>query len=138
MSLNVYIRFNGNCREAIEFYADVFNTKLEQIATFGQMPENPEYPLPEKAKNLIMHTYLEICDTKIMFSDIFPDTPYTVGDNITLAIMTSTVKTTKEYFKKLKLGGTVIMDLQKTDWSKCYGSVMDKFGVIWQLNCEKK
>lgn len=26
------------------------------------------------------------------------------------------------------------MELQETFWSKYYGSVTDKFGVIWQLN----
>ena len=40
----------------------------------------------------------------------------------------------KSLFNKLKDGGTVEMDLQETFWSKCYGSLTDKFGIIWQLS----
>jgi PhnB protein len=45
MSVDVYINFNGNCREAVEFYAKVFGTEKPQIMTFGEAPPNPEYPL---------------------------------------------------------------------------------------------
>ena len=36
-------------------------------------------------------------------------------------------------FNQLKEGGIVGMELQETFWSKCYGSVTDKFGIQWQL-----
>jgi uncharacterized glyoxalase superfamily protein PhnB len=41
-------------------------------------------------------------------------------------------------FNKLKEGGTVNMDLQETFWSKCYGSVTDKFGIQWQLSHDSR
>lgn len=34
----------------------------------------------------------------------------------------------------VKESGRVAMDLQETFWSKCYGSLTDKFGLEWQLN----
>ena len=40
--------------------------------TFGDMPPSEEYPLPEEAKNLIIHTRLNMCGSVLMFSDIFP------------------------------------------------------------------
>ncbi|MEK3935617.1 VOC family protein [Sporosarcina sp. FSL W7-1349] len=134
MAVNVYLIFNGNCREAIEFYADVFGTEEPQIMTFGDSPPNPEYPLPEEAKDLVMHSRLEISGTIVMFSDTFPGTPYTVGDNISLAVVGKDVDELKSAFGKLKEGGTVTMELQETFWSKCYGQVQDKFGILWQFS----
>lgn len=71
MSVDVYINFNGNCREAVEFYAQVFGTETPQIMTFGETPPNPEFPLPDEAKNLVMHTRLNIEGSNVMFSDVF-------------------------------------------------------------------
>jgi PhnB protein len=134
MAVNVYINFNGNCREAVEFYADVFKTEPPQIMTFGDSPPNPEFQLPEEAKNLVMHTQLSVSGSNIMFSDVFPGMPYEKGNNISLAIVTENMDDIKSFFAKLKEGGTVGMDLQETFWSKCYGQVTDKFGIAWQLS----
>ena len=60
MTVDAYIIFNGNCREAVEFYAQVFETEKPQIMTFGESPSDPKFPLPEEAKDLVMHTRLNI------------------------------------------------------------------------------
>ncbi|AXN41430.1 VOC family protein [Peribacillus butanolivorans] len=134
MSVDVYINFNGNCREAVEFYAQVFGTETPQIMTFGETPPNPEFPLPDEAKNLVMHTRLNIEGSNVMFSDVFPGMPFVEGNNISLAVVNKNMDEIKSFFNKLKEGGTVVMDLQETFWSKLYGQVTDKFGIIWQLN----
>ncbi|MFB6802695.1 VOC family protein [Peribacillus butanolivorans] len=134
MSVDVYINFNGNCREAVEFYAQVFGTETPQIMTFGETPPNPEFPLPDEAKNLVMHTRLNIEGSNVMFSDVFPGMPFVEGNNISLAVVNKNIDEIKSIFNKLKEGGTVVMDLQETFWSKLYGQVTDKFGIIWQLN----
>ncbi|MBE1555968.1 VOC family protein [Sporosarcina limicola] len=134
MAVDVYLNFNGNCREAVAFYAQVFETEQPQIMTFGETPPNPEYPLPEEAKNLVMHTRLNISGSNVMFSDVFPGMPFTLGNNISLAIVSKDLNEIKAAFNKLKEGGTVVMDLQETFWSKCYGQLTDKFGIQWQLN----
>ncbi|WP_096200434.1 VOC family protein [Bacillus sp. FJAT-45350] len=134
MAIDVYLTFNGNCREAVEFYSDVFKTEVPQIMIFGDSPPNPEYPLPEEAKNLIMHARLTINGSTVMFSDTFPGTPFVTGNNISLAVVSKNKEDIQSYFDKIKEGGNVGMELQETFWSKCYGQVTDKFGVIWQLN----
>lgn len=134
MSVDVYLNFNGNCREAVEFYAKVFNTEEPRIMTFGEAPPNPEFPLPEEAKNLVMHARLSISGSNVMFSDTFPGTPFVVGNNISLAIVSQNEDEITSYYNQLKEGGKVNMELQETFWSKCYGQVVDKFGVEWQLS----
>ena len=134
MSVDVYLNFNGNCREAAEFYSDVFGTEKPQIMTFGETPPDPSFTLPEEAKNLVMHTRLNISGSNVMFSDIFPGMPFVHGNNVTLSIVTENLDEIKTWFNKLKEGGKVGMDLQETFWSKCYGNLTDKFGIEWQFN----
>ncbi|WP_419392852.1 VOC family protein [Cytobacillus praedii] len=134
MAVEVYLTFNGNCREAVEYYAEVFGTEKPQIMAFGDSKPNPEYPLPEEAKDLVMHARLTISGSTVMFSDTFPGSPFTQGNNITLAIVSKDINEIKSAFTKLKEGGTVRMELQETFWSKCYGQLTDKFGIGWQLS----
>jgi PhnB protein len=134
MAVGVYINFNGNCREAVEFYAKAFGTEEPKIMAFGDAPPNPEFPIPEEAKKLVMHTELNISGSRVMFSDIFPGMPFAQGNNITLVINSSNIDEIKSIFNKLKEGGKVEMDLQETFWSKCYGNLTDKFGIGWQVS----
>jgi PhnB protein len=134
MSVDVYLNFNGNCREAVEFYAEVFGTEKPQIMTFGETPPSPEHPLPEEAKDLVMHTRLNISGSNVMFSDVFPGMRFVQGNNVSLAIVSKNLEEVKSAFHKLAEGGTIGMELQETFWSKCYGHLTDKFGIEWQLN----
>lgn len=138
MSINVYINFNGNCREAVEFYAEVFQTEKPQIMTFGDAPPNPQFALLDEARNLVMHTHLNITGSDVMFSDVFPGMPYVAGNNLSLTVVIKDIDEIKSLFNKLKVGGTVSMDLQETFWSKCYGSLRDKYGIEWQLSHESE
>ena len=136
MALNPYINFNGNCREAVEFYADVFKTEKQKILTFGDIPENPDFPLSEASKRRVMHTFLNIMGGMVMFSDVPEGTPFTQGDNISLTVVSRDEASLRAVFEKLKLGGEVIQELQQTFFSKCYGFVTDRFGIHWQVSLE--
>lgn len=136
MGINIYLVFNGNCKEAIEFYEEAFETDKLQMMTFGETSQNPGYVLPEEAKDLIMHARMNILGTDVMFSDIFPGSPFTVGNNVTLAVVTDNEGRIRKSFDALKEGGAVQMELQQTFWSSCYGILTDKFGVNWQFSHE--
>lgn len=134
MSVDVYLNFNGNCREAVEFYAKVFGSEVPKMMTFGETPQDPNYPMPEEAKNLVMHTRLNIAESNVMFSDTFPGMPFVEGNNITLSLISNNTDDLTSWFNQLKEGGKVGMELQETFWSKLYGQVTDKFGIHWQIN----
>lgn len=136
MAVEVYLMFNGNCREAVEFYSKVFKTEEPNISTFGESPQDPNYPMPEEAKNLIMHANLNIAGSRVMFSDSWPGSPYVVGNNVTVALVSEDEALIRSAYEGLKEGGTVNMELQETFWSKAFGMVKDKFGVLWQISLE--
>lgn len=135
MAINAYLHFKGNCREALEFYAEVFDAKKPQIMTFAELPPAPDKPaLAEELENWVMHAQLTIHGSTIMFSDVFPEIPLIVGNNITLAITNDNLDGLKHEFNKLAETGTLVMGFQETPWSKGYGYVIDKFGIGWQLS----
>jgi len=134
MAVQVYINFNGNCREAVEYYAKVFETEGPKFMLFGDMPMDEAFPLTEETKNLVMHTELIIEGGTVMFSDLPPGMPFMPGNNISLTVVTSDMDKIKRMFARLKEEGKVMMDLQETFWSKLYGNLEDKYGIGWQFS----
>lgn len=45
MKIIPYIHFDGNAREALYFYKDVFNGEIQQLSTYGEtpMPSDADY-----------------------------------------------------------------------------------------------
>lgn len=134
MAVDVFIHFNGNCREAVDFYANVFEAEKQKIMTYGEGPPDPQFTLPETAKSLVLYTFLRINGSIVMFSDMPPGVPFKAGNHISLTLGSRDMDEIKAWFNKLKEGGSVNMDLQETFWSKCFGMLTDKFGIIWQLS----
>jgi len=138
MSVVAYVSFNGNCEEALDFYAESFKTTKTEIMRWKDAPADPNFELPDSARELVMHSFLNICDGEVMFSDVPPNMPVTIGDNIGLTVISKSIDDIKYYFDKVKNGGTIIMELQETFWTKCYGSVKDKFGIMWQFSLDEE
>ncbi|NHC42828.1 VOC family protein [Bacillus sp. MM2020_1] len=134
IGLNPYLIFDGNTREAVHFYEKALGGKVMGIMTFGDMQEDPNYPLSDAMKNRVMHAHLKVGEVDLMFSDTYEGMPYQPGNSIQMAIHPKEETRAREIFAVLADGGQVIMPLQKTDWSPLYGQVKDKFGVTFQVN----
>ena len=133
MAVEVFLNFNGNCRDAVKFYAQVFRLEEPKIMTYGDAPPDSQMPVTKDTKNLVMYTSLNIHGSNVMFMGTLPDMPIIQGNNITLTIGSKDLVEVRRLFHEMKEGGNVIMDLQETFWSKCYGMFIDKFGIPWQV-----
>lgn len=72
-----------------------------------------------------------------MFSDVYPGYLFQVGNNVSLTLEFDEIEEMRKVFKELGEGGTIEMDLQETFWyPSLYGSVIDKFGISWQITME--
>lgn len=72
-----------------------------------------------------------------MISDNYPGMPFHEGNNFTIAYVSSDEEAIRKAFAKLKEeASSVEMELQETPWSKCYGSLTDKFNIQWQFSHE--
>ena len=133
MALEMYLNFKGNCYEAVSFYSKVFKTEMQNIMYYSDMPEEPDFVVTDEVKNMVLHTFLNINGTTVMFSDCPPNIPLKFGNNTALVINKDNTEEIKELFNALKEDGTVVMDLQETFWSRLYAFVEDKYGILWHL-----
>jgi PhnB protein len=133
MKLELFINFDGNCREATEFYAKVFKSEVKNLMTFEQAPPHPDYPLAEADRHKIMYADVEIGGLTVMFMDMPTGSPLVVGNNITPTVSMDNKAEVERIFNELKVGGKVYMELQQAFFSELYGMVEDKFGIIWQI-----
>ncbi|MDQ0860848.1 VOC family protein [Bacillus sp. V2I10] len=136
LRMSPYLMMNGNAKEAIQFYEKALDGKVLFNQTFGEMPENPEFPLPEEAKELVSHAMIKVGETDLMFSDMFPGQTSQIGDQVTICISTNDIEKSKQIFESLKQDGQVKMPLQEAFFSPAYGIVTDKFGVTFQIYTE--
>lgn len=87
-----YITMDGNAKEAIEFYKEALDAQLLFIQTFGEMPENPDFPIPAEVKERVGHATLKVGETELMFSDTFPGSPFSSGNQVSICITTDSVE----------------------------------------------
>lgn len=137
MSIHAYLNFSGNAAEVIGFYKTVFDTDTSQIMYFKDMPPDPSFPVPDEIKNYVMHAAMDISGSTVMFSDAPPGMPLNMGNNVSLLIMSKDSDALTRYYGRLLEGGTVVMPLAPTFFSKLYANVVDKFGICWQLYLEE-
>ena len=130
-----YFVFDGNAAEAIEFYSNVFHTKILDVTYFRDMPADPDFPMTDDVKDLVLNGSIELPNGgTFMFSDNMPGMPFTIGNQITTAIIFDHVEDTRATYEKLSADGQIVMPLQETYWSPLYGNPTDKFGNQWQLD----
>ena len=130
--LCAYLSYNGDCTEAMAFYAHVLGAKLEALITYGQMPG--EMPVPPEHADRVMHAYLVHPDFAVMAGDTPPGVPYTGIQGCMLAITCPTVVEATRVFNALAEGGQVGMPLAETFWADTFGMVTDRFGTPWGVN----
>jgi len=133
MNLELFINFDGNCREAVAFYAKAFKSEVKNLMTYGQSPPDPNYPLQEADRDKIMYAGVPIGGITVMFMDMPTGFPLVVGNNINPTISMDNKEEVERIFNELKVDGEVFMELQQTFFSELYGMIKDKFGVIWQI-----
>jgi PhnB protein len=127
-----YIAFNGNCREAIDFYKEALGAEELFSQTFG------ESPMPDMGPaNNIMHATIKVGDSHIMMCDDPRPDATTKAGNISLAVGLNDTGQARTVFDKLADGGKVTMPLDKTYWAEAFGMLTDKFGINWMVNCDQ-
>jgi PhnB protein len=132
--LNTYLNFNGNTKEAMEFYETVFGGKLN-MQTFKEFHASQD----PNEDDLIMHAVLET-DTglTLMAADVPGRMEYKPGNNFSLSLSGSNEDELRGYFEKLSDGGSITMALNKADWGDIFGMCIDKFGTSWLVNISSK
>ncbi|MFA1819288.1 VOC family protein [Virgibacillus oceani] len=114
-----YFLFDGNAREALEFYKEVFEGDVSDIQTFGEA----DYPTPPEANDRIIHARFKKDDLFIMLSDTFPGQEVKTGNHISLALELESEEEIQKLYNALSQKGSVLMELQDTFWGAKYAKL---------------
>jgi len=104
--------YDGNAKAAADFYCSLFpNSKITA--------DTP------------MVVNFELNGQKFMGLNGGP--MFKPNPSISFFIISESDEEINELYKQLSGGGTVMMPLDKYDWSERYGFVKDRFGLAWQI-----
>ena len=134
LSINLGLHFNGECEAAFKFYERCFGAKTRMLLAWGSSPLAAQAPPGFGAK--ILHASLPIGGTVLTGGDVAP-AHYAPPRGFGIQIGVDDVDEAERLFAMLAEGGTVGMPLQETFWARRYGVVVDRFGIPWEINCEK-
>jgi PhnB protein len=131
VNVTPYLKFNGRCEEAINFYKSELGAEVIALLRFKEnMP--PADRVPPNWDNKVMHSCFKIGDTQIMATD--GDCADKAGfSGVTLSIQVNSAGEAEHAFNGLSKGGQVKMPLGKTFFSPSFGMVEDRFGVSWMV-----
>lgn len=133
MALDVFLNFDGNCREALDFYANVFKTEIKGLMLFSDAPAADGYVASEADKNKVMYASLEISGSTVMFSDAPDGYPYNAGNNIILTVYATENAEVERLFEMLNVDPNPHMPPQQTFFAEYYAMAKDKFGLYWNI-----
>jgi PhnB protein len=135
MKIVTSLSFQGNCREAFEFYAQVLGGKVTAAMPFGDGP--PDMPIPPQYKDWLMHCWLDVGDQAIMGADLPPEFAPNIDkpkNGFDVTVHFDDAAKSRRVFDALAAGGKVGMAFGETFWSPGYGSLTDKFCIPWMVN----
>ncbi|MDO9484697.1 MAG: VOC family protein [Actinomycetota bacterium] len=130
VSLNPYLNWRGNARQAMEFYQSIFGGELTMM-TFGDagMPVDPS------EVNQLMHSQL-ITESgmTLMGSDAPMHIEGSTGSAFSVSLSGPDEQTLRGYWDGLVVGATIEQPLLTAPWGDTFGSLVDQFGINWMVN----
>ncbi len=119
-----YIVFQGNCKEALEFYASIFDGKIRSIQSFKDSPVD----VAKAHQNRIFDSEFVAQNIRFKASDDLPDYPIMPGTNISLFLSFKNEEKRILIFDNLSDGGKIQFPLDEN-----FGMLKDKFGIQWMF-----
>jgi PhnB protein len=126
-----YIHFQGQCAEALAFYAKVFGGTDIQTMKYSEAPGVPE---AWKSAERVIHGQVRLGDGTLMASDFPPGVEGDPQKGFSVMQTAPDVPTARAYFDALADGGAIIDDFKPTFFSPGFGMVKDKFGTHWIIS----
>jgi len=133
MKASTVLSFKGDCEAAFKFYEQHLGGQPGPIFRYAGSPMADS--VPEEWGDKIMHGSIVVGDLLLMGSDVLMK-QYEEPKGFSLSLQMSDTAEAERIYNALVPDGTVLMPLEKTFWAVRFGSVVDRFGIPWLINCE--
>lgn len=133
MRIETYLRFNGTCRQAFEFYRSCFGGDFTAMLQYRDGPGGMGVSGP--ALDKVMHAALPVGESVLMGSDAMAGfgPPTEIGNNFSVFVQAGSRAEADRVFAALSAGGEVTVPQQDMFWGGYFGSLVDQFGISWQV-----
>ena len=132
--INIYLHFNGNCREAMAFYKECLGGDLI-VQTVGESPMAEQ--MPAEMHKSVLHSSLTRDELVLLATDMLGPEGAIQGNTISLCLNCSSAEEIHTSFANLYVGGKMGHPLEETFWGATFGDLTDKFGINWMFNFDK-
>ena len=132
MKVQSYLAFNGNCQEALNFYGELFNAKIENKTTY----EDKKIDVPSSYRKKLQHAELKGKGVGFMAYDAAPDTPINSGNQVHMSVDFNDKHEAESVFNDLSKNGITHTGFGEKEWG-FYGRCTDEFGINWMVNAKK-
>ena len=131
-----FLNFDGNCREAMEFYRKCFEADLF-LLPYSEAPGDLHW-VTEETKDRVLHSTLTRGSTTIlMAADTLPGAPFQQGNGFSVMLRCESLQEIDTLFTALGENGKITVPLQDTFWAPRFGMLTDRFGINWMFNLEQ-
>jgi PhnB protein len=132
LKLNPHLTYNGQCEAAFQLYERCLGGKIVTMLSYGNSPMADQVPTDWRGK--IVHATLTVGASVLYGADVLPE-QYQTPSGINMVLGLDSPAEAERIFQALSEGGTVQMPLQKTFWAVRFGTLVDRFGISWEINC---
>ncbi len=130
-----YLQFQGDCEEALNFYKDVLDGRIEIASRY----DNPAMNAPDDFKNKILHARFMFGRFTMFASDVMSKKMNeALRSNISISLGLHDEELAKDIFERLSIGGEINIPFKKQFWGDWHGNFSDRFGIHWMVNCSGK
>ena len=137
MEIQGYLFFNGQCEEALAFYAEALGGKVTTLMRYEGSPMMEGNELPPGWGQKVMHANFEAEGAVFMASDGMPGAPAPVYGGFALSVyVPDDLERARKVFDALADGGRVTMPFAPPFWGGHFGMLIDRFGVPWMVSSE--
>jgi len=128
--------FNGQCKQAIELYKKAFGAEVKSLFCYSDANPQDYILTDEDEKDFVYHAEIIIGNQRIMLNDGTDDS-FLKGNSISTVITFETANDVKTAFEIMADGASIIHPMISTTYSSCFVSLIDKYGMRWELMTEQ-
>jgi PhnB protein len=123
-----YLVFPGTCKEAMQFYASIFDGEITKMQAFDKAP----MPVPKEFEHRIFDSELRAGSLILKASDDLPGYEVQLGSHVSLFTALPNSEAQARIFSDLAEGGQILFPLENN-----FGMLKDKYGIQWMLSLEQ-
>ena len=127
-----FVSFDGNCREAMTWYAALFGAPDPTIMTYGDAPPDS---MPGIDPGMVMYADVRVGSGMLMGADTVMGR-HVPAQGMTVMVDPPDGAEGRRIFDALAEGGEVTMPFEATFWSSGFGMVRDRFGTPWIVSSQ--